>query len=44
LQTLKQVIDHTGAGEGCTVCHCAIRNLLDGQCPAASSSPTCVTR
>lgn len=42
--TLREVMEHTGAGTGCTACHCAIRELLDGQCPASSSSPTCVMR
>lgn len=44
LETVKQVMDFTGAGSGCTACHCAIKKLLGGQCPASASSPTCVIR
>ena len=44
LQSLKDVMDQTGAGKGCTACHCAIRDLLGSQCCAPSSSPTWVTR
>lgn len=43
--SIKQIMDHTGAGGGCTACHQRIRALLRGeelQCDA-SSSPTCVT-
>ena len=42
--TIRDVMDLTGAGTGCTACHCAIRNLLRDQCPAASASPICVMR
>jgi bacterioferritin-associated ferredoxin len=29
LRTLKEVRAHTGAGDGCTACHRALRQLLD---------------
>lgn len=28
-QTVKCVIRETGAGSGCTACHCTIRNMLE---------------
>ncbi|MEX0727478.1 MAG: (2Fe-2S)-binding protein [Planctomycetaceae bacterium] len=43
--SVKQIMDHTGAGGGCTACHFRIRALLNGeqsQCDS-SSSQTCVT-
>jgi NAD(P)H-nitrite reductase large subunit len=27
-ETVRDVIQHTGAGAGCTACHCRIRELL----------------
>ena len=42
--SLRCVMRMTGAGTGCTACHRAIRGLIQAQCPAASSSPTCVMR
>lgn len=44
LDSVKKVMDFTGAGSGCTACHCAIKRLLAAQCPPPSSSPTCVIR
>jgi bacterioferritin-associated ferredoxin len=35
--TVKEVIRETGAGSGCTACHCTIRALLE----AAGRSVTC---
>jgi bacterioferritin-associated ferredoxin len=34
-ETVRDVMDTTGAGSGCTACHCAIRKLLGGRCPSA---------
>ena len=31
LQTVKEVRQHTGAGDGCTCCHAKIRRLLEAQ-------------
>lgn len=47
--SLKEVIRQTGAGSGCTACHCAIRDILAGGCPGVAqcpsgSSPICVMR
>jgi NAD(P)H-nitrite reductase large subunit len=28
-ECVKTVIDHTGAGSGCTACHCEIKELLE---------------
>lgn len=39
-QTVKDVIRETGAGSGCTACHCTIRSLLE----AAGRSVPCATR
>ena len=44
LDSLRAVMQQTGAGSGCTVCHRAIKAMLAGQCPSSSASPTCVTR
>jgi len=38
LRTVKEVRQHTGAGDGCTACHRKIRRLLEQQ--AQSSSPS----
>ena len=40
LQTLREVRDHTGAGDGCTCCHTEIRLLLEqhSYAPSPSSS------
>ena len=29
LQSVKEVRQHTGAGDGCTCCHAKIRNLIE---------------
>ena len=42
--SIKQIMDHTGAGGGCTACHRRILALLAGerpQCESTSSSPMC---
>ena len=44
LESVKQVMDYTGAGKGCTACHCAIKKIIAAQCVASGSSPTCVMR
>ena len=44
VDSVKRIMDHTGAGTGCTACHAAIKRLLAGQCPASGSSPICVIR
>jgi len=37
-ESIRQVIERTGAGSGCTACQRAIRSLLgEAQCPAGSS-------
>lgn len=44
--SIKQIMDHTGAGGGCTACHRRIRALLVGeqpQCESMASSPLCGT-
>ena len=38
-ETVKCVIRETGAGGGCTACHCTIRNMLE----AAGHSVRCKT-
>ncbi|MCA9114878.1 MAG: (2Fe-2S)-binding protein [Planctomycetaceae bacterium] len=46
-QSVRCVMNQTGAGTGCTACHPAIRRYLANQCPSPSSSasaPTCVMR
>ena len=44
LANVRDVMDQTGAGTGCTACHCALQQMLGGQCPAVSASPICVMR
>jgi bacterioferritin-associated ferredoxin len=44
LRTLKDVRQHTGAGDGCTACHRRLRHLLGrqegaAQSPSSSASP-----
>ena len=42
LRTVKDVRQHTGAGEGCTACHRRLRHLLErqaAQSPSSSASP-----
>jgi len=40
LQTVKEVRQHTGAGDGCTACHRKIRQLLEqAQSPSSSPAP-----
>lgn len=42
LKTLKEVRQHTGAGEGCTACHKRLQKYLERQAEAHSSaSPIC---
>ncbi len=44
LRTVKEVRQHTGAGDGCTACHRAIRQLLEHHhagAQSASPSPIC---
>jgi len=43
LDSVREVMENTEAGSGCTACHAAIKRLIRDQCPA-SSSPTWVTR
>lgn len=38
-ETIRDVIEHTGAGSGCTVCHCRIRDLLGCRVGANSAVP-----
>jgi NAD(P)H-nitrite reductase large subunit len=35
-ESLRDVVEHTGAGAGCTACHCRIRELLG--CRTAASA------
>ena len=42
--SLRAVMRLTCAGTGCTACHRMIRQMVADQCPAAASSPTCVSR
>ncbi|MCI0461303.1 MAG: (2Fe-2S)-binding protein [Gemmataceae bacterium] len=46
LITLKQVREHTGAGDGCTCCHARIQGLLEQHTYASDSSalPICSAR
>jgi bacterioferritin-associated ferredoxin len=41
LRTVKEVRQHTGAGDGCTACHRSIRRLLErhGEPVQSASSP-----
>ena len=42
---VKTVMECTGAGSGCTACHCAIKDLLNGVCPQSpSDSPICIAK
>jgi len=41
LRTLKDVRRATGAGEGCTCCHAALREFLEQHAYSFSSSPIC---
>jgi bacterioferritin-associated ferredoxin len=40
LKTVKEVRDHTGAGDGCTACHKALRRCLE-QVVYSSPEPIC---
>jgi NifU-like protein len=46
LQTLHEVRNHTGAGEGCTACHRRIRQAIQEvvQSSPSSSPPICSVR
>ncbi|MCH7987661.1 MAG: (2Fe-2S)-binding protein [Planctomycetes bacterium] len=47
MESVRQIMNYTNAGTGCTACHPAIRALLaqaHNKRRAAYSSPTCVTR
>jgi bacterioferritin-associated ferredoxin len=47
LRTLTDVRRHTGAGEGCTCCHAALREMLEKvpQPPSSASAfPICSVR
>jgi NAD(P)H-nitrite reductase large subunit len=45
LETLQQVRHCTGAGDGCTSCHAAIRQYLERYSPSSSSAlPICSVR
>jgi bacterioferritin-associated ferredoxin len=37
LRTVKEVRQHTGAGDGCTACHGDIRRLLEQHCSGEGS-------
>jgi bacterioferritin-associated ferredoxin len=37
LRTLREVRRHTGAGEGCTCCHGALRDYLEQHAPARAA-------
>jgi bacterioferritin-associated ferredoxin len=41
LRTLKDIRRATGAGEGCTCCHAALREFLEQHAYSFSSSPIC---
>ena len=38
LRTVKDVRQHTGAGDGCTACHRTIRQYLEQHCTAEAQS------
>jgi len=43
--SVRTAMQHTSAGTGCTACHCAIKELLDGRCPQESApSPICIAK
>jgi bacterioferritin-associated ferredoxin len=42
-QTVEEVTRHTGAGNGCTACHCRIRRMLAGLPATCGASDTCST-
>lgn len=42
-QTVEEVALHTGAGTGCTACHCRIRRMLAGLPATCSAADTCGT-
>ena len=37
IESVRCVINETGAGSGCTACHAAIKGLLAGPCQSFSS-------
>jgi len=39
--TLKDIRCHTGAGDGCMICHQELRALLERRMSYSSSSPSC---
>ena len=44
LQTVTDVRRATGAGDGCTACHRALRRVLEMVQPSSSSPPICSVR
>ncbi len=40
LRTVQEVRRHTGAGDGCTVCHRRLSQLLGSLCPPQTSLST----
>jgi bacterioferritin-associated ferredoxin len=38
LRTVKEVRQHTGAGDGCTCCHALIRRCLEEQAPLPTAA------
>ena len=39
MHSIKQIMDHTGAGGGCTACHQRIRGLLAGERARCENRP-----
>jgi nitrite reductase (NADH) large subunit len=44
LRTVKEVRQCTGAGDGCTACHRALRECLDRHSSPSAAEPICSVR
>jgi bacterioferritin-associated ferredoxin len=42
-ESVGEVTQHTGAGGGCSACHCRIRRMIDGKPAMCSRMLTCET-
>lgn len=43
-ETVREVSRHTGAGSGCTACHCRIRELLGCRTTSIAAQSACLAR
>ena len=44
IRSIREFKQKTGAGDGCTACHCRLQCLLDERAHAAGGAPICSVR